>query len=290
MLDSFSSNPRACDHTARRGCRARSRRPAASAQAAELSFSPRSGAVGTPVRVSGSGFRPRIRGIVDVRATPRRLVHDDRDQRLLCRLTVPAAAGDQSQVTARVLVQARGSAIARASMWRRAARNPEAPKAATAARAVPPDRPVADRIKRRRRLHRTGRLHGSHSAHRPDRLHRTDRDHRLDRDHRPTGRPERHQWIPPQHLTWYWQLQGTVNNNEPVAAYDIDGFENSSGRGRRRCTLMGRHVICYIDVGTSENFRPDYASFPASVQGDIERLAGREVAGRPSARACSSRS
>ena len=26
-------------------------------------------------------------------------------------------------------------------------------------------------------------------------------------------------------------------------------------------------MICYIDVGTSENFRPDYRSFPASVKG-----------------------
>ena len=26
-------------------------------------------------------------------------------------------------------------------------------------------------------------------------------------------------------------------------------------------------MICYIDVGTAEKFRPDYASFPASVLG-----------------------
>ena len=35
-------------------------------------------------------------------------------------------------------------------------------------------------------------------------------------------------WTPPQHLTWYWQLTGKVDNDEPVAAYDIDGFENSA--------------------------------------------------------------
>src|SRR4029077_6783714 len=33
-------------------------------------------------------------------------------------------------------------------------------------------------------------------------------------------------WTPPQRLTWFWQLQGPVRNDEPVAAYDIDGFEN----------------------------------------------------------------
>jgi hypothetical protein len=73
-------------------------------------------------------------------------------------------------------------------------------------------------------------------------------------------------WIPPKSLTWYWQLQGTVNNSQPVAAYDIDGFDNSAGEVS---TLhgQGKHVICYIDVGTAENWRPDYSSFPASVLG-----------------------
>ncbi|HTC71785.1 MAG TPA: endo alpha-1,4 polygalactosaminidase, partial [Solirubrobacteraceae bacterium] len=73
-------------------------------------------------------------------------------------------------------------------------------------------------------------------------------------------------WIPPQHLTWYWQLDGTVNNNEPVAAYDIDGFEN----GAAEVTALhaqGKHVICYIDVGTWENWRSDARKFPSSVLG-----------------------
>jgi hypothetical protein len=77
-------------------------------------------------------------------------------------------------------------------------------------------------------------------------------------------------WLPPKSLTWYWQLQGTVNNSEPVAAYDIDGFDSSSGEVS---TLhgQGKHVICYIDVGTAENWRSDYASFPAAVKGtDLE--------------------
>jgi hypothetical protein len=61
-------------------------------------------------------------------------------------------------------------------------------------------------------------------------------------------------------------LQGTVNNSEPVEAYDIDGFENTAAEVS---TLHGKgiHVICYIDVGTDENWRPDASEFPASVIG-----------------------
>jgi len=67
-------------------------------------------------------------------------------------------------------------------------------------------------------------------------------------------------------LTWYWQLQGTVENDEPVAAYDIDGFENSAAEVAA-LHAQGKHVICYIDVGTAEDFRPDYHEFPESVLG-----------------------
>jgi hypothetical protein len=73
-------------------------------------------------------------------------------------------------------------------------------------------------------------------------------------------------WLPPQQLTWYWQLQGSVPNDEPVAAYDIDGFETSAAEVAALHS-QGKHVICYIDAGTAEKFRPDYSSFPASVLG-----------------------
>jgi hypothetical protein len=73
-------------------------------------------------------------------------------------------------------------------------------------------------------------------------------------------------WIPPAHPSWYWQLTGTVDNEVPVAVYDIDGFENSAAEV---ATLhsQGKRVICYIDVGTAESFRPDYAEFPKAVLG-----------------------
>lgn len=80
-------------------------------------------------------------------------------------------------------------------------------------------------------------------------------------------------WTPQQHLTWYWQLQGTVNNNENVNAYDIDGFENTSSE----VSLLhsqGKRAICYIDVGTAENFRPDYSEFPTADLGNTNGWPG----------------
>jgi hypothetical protein len=73
--------------------------------------------------------------------------------------------------------------------------------------------------------------------------------------------------VPTQGLTWYWQLQGTVNNSEPVLAYDIDGFENEASEVAV-LHAKGIHVICYIDVGTWEQWRPDASEFPGSVLGN----------------------
>jgi hypothetical protein len=82
----------------------------------------------------------------------------------------------------------------------------------------------------------------------------------------PAAQADPGRWTPPQHLTWFWQLQGNVNNARAVAAYDIDGFENEASEVAA-LHAQGKHVICYIDVGTAEKFRPDYASFPASTLG-----------------------
>jgi hypothetical protein len=81
----------------------------------------------------------------------------------------------------------------------------------------------------------------------------------------PAGGAEGH-WVPPEDLTWYWQLQGIVNNSEPVQAYDIDGFDNEASEV---ATLhdKGIKAICYVDVGTWESWRPDASSFPSSVIG-----------------------
>jgi hypothetical protein len=73
-------------------------------------------------------------------------------------------------------------------------------------------------------------------------------------------------WRPPQHLTWYWQLTGKVRTSYDVDAYDLDAFETSAATVRA-LHAAGKHVICYVDVGTWENFRPDAGKFPKSVLG-----------------------
>ena len=73
-------------------------------------------------------------------------------------------------------------------------------------------------------------------------------------------------WRPPQHLTWYWQLTGRLRTGYDVDAYDVDGFDTSAAQVRA-LHAAGRRVICYIDVGTWENWRPDADAFPKSVLG-----------------------
>ena len=75
-----------------------------------------------------------------------------------------------------------------------------------------------------------------------------------------------HHWQMPEHLTWYWQLQGKVDNSVPAVAYDVDGFDTSSAEVAA-LHRAGKRVICYIDVGTWENWRSDAAEFPRSVLG-----------------------
>jgi hypothetical protein len=51
-----------------------------------------------------------------------------------------------------------------------------------------------------------------------------------------------------------------------VAVYDIDGFENGAA-DVARLHRAGRKVICYVNVGAWEDFRPDRDAFPRSVLG-----------------------
>jgi hypothetical protein len=74
-------------------------------------------------------------------------------------------------------------------------------------------------------------------------------------------------WTPPPGSTF--QLQFTslpVDQSVPADVYDIDLFDNSAAVVAS-LHAAGRHVVCYVDAGTWENWRPDAAQFPKSVLG-----------------------
>ncbi len=82
---------------------------------------------------------------------------------------------------------------------------------------------------------------------------------------RPDPRPG-DRWRPAQGTTWQWQLDGRIDFGVDVPVYDIDGFENDRATVER-LHRAGRKVICYINAGAWESFRPDHRDFPAAVRG-----------------------
>jgi hypothetical protein len=74
-------------------------------------------------------------------------------------------------------------------------------------------------------------------------------------------------WRPaPTTEPWQWQLQGRIDTSIPAPVYEVDGF-STSAKLVRRLHSQGRKVICYLDVGSWESYRPDRGEFPKSVIG-----------------------
>jgi hypothetical protein len=87
-------------------------------------------------------------------------------------------------------------------------------------------------------------------------------------------------------LPWQWELDheivttspsdmgtgDTTYQNMPAAnplVYDIDGFDNTAA-DVAALHALGKKVICYIEVGAAESYRPDYGQFPAAALGSTE--------------------
>lgn len=74
-------------------------------------------------------------------------------------------------------------------------------------------------------------------------------------------------WMPkPTTSAWQFQLQGRIDTSIDVPVYEVDGFDVSK-KTVDRLHRQGRKVICYIDVGSWERYRPDARRFPKSVIG-----------------------
>jgi hypothetical protein len=74
-------------------------------------------------------------------------------------------------------------------------------------------------------------------------------------------------WVPEVGTTWQYQLQGEVDTSVDAQIYDVDLFDVDA-------TLVeelhrdGRNVICYVNAGAFENWRPDASRFPPEIVGE----------------------
>lgn len=83
----------------------------------------------------------------------------------------------------------------------------------------------------------------------------------------PSAPVSRHWWQPAPGLTWQWQI-GNMEIDTSIEAdvYDIDLYVEQSIIDDLHA--KGRKVICYISVGSYEDWRPDRDQFPAEVLGN----------------------
>ncbi|WP_223198669.1 endo alpha-1,4 polygalactosaminidase [Solihabitans fulvus] len=82
-------------------------------------------------------------------------------------------------------------------------------------------------------------------------------------------------WIPAPGTPWQWQLTTPVDQSVDVPVYDVDGVEVSAA-DVQSLHAKGRKVICYVNVGASEDFRPDKNAFTPEVQGKSDRWPGEK--------------
>jgi hypothetical protein len=71
---------------------------------------------------------------------------------------------------------------------------------------------------------------------------------------------------PPAHASWQWQLTGRIDLSVRARVFDVDGFDVTAATVARLHRLH-RYVVCYVDVGTWEDWRPDSGRFPQSLLG-----------------------
>ncbi len=84
-------------------------------------------------------------------------------------------------------------------------------------------------------------------------------------------------WKPAPGLSWQWDLSDSpAPLTHDADIYDIDLFDNDASVVDA-LHAQGRKAICYVNVGSWENWRPDAGDFPSSVLGkDYDGWAGEK--------------
>lgn len=67
-------------------------------------------------------------------------------------------------------------------------------------------------------------------------------------------------------LTWQWQLSGPLDLSVRADVFELDAFTATAAQVAR-LHAAGRRVICYVNAGAYEDFRPDARRFPAALIG-----------------------
>src|SRR5215831_13042770 len=73
-------------------------------------------------------------------------------------------------------------------------------------------------------------------------------------------------WLPTASSSWQWQLTGTIDQTVAAQMFDVDLFDTPATTVASLHAL-GHKVVCYVDAGSYEDWRPDAAQFPAAVKG-----------------------
>lgn len=73
-------------------------------------------------------------------------------------------------------------------------------------------------------------------------------------------------WRPAPGLTWQWQFDEEVDTSVEAQVYDVDLYVDQSVIDEIHA--RGVKVICYISVGSWEDWRPDADQFPPEVLGN----------------------
>ncbi|HJP77589.1 MAG TPA: endo alpha-1,4 polygalactosaminidase [Pseudonocardiaceae bacterium] len=82
-------------------------------------------------------------------------------------------------------------------------------------------------------------------------------------------------WIPKPGTQWQWQLTNPVDTSVDVPVYDVDSTYTDAATVAA-LHAKGRKVICYVNTGAWENFRPDENAFPSTVLGSQDGWPGEQ--------------
>lgn len=92
---------------------------------------------------------------------------------------------------------------------------------------------------------------------------------------KPTVQAQQARWIPKPGTPWQWQLTNPVDTSVDAPVYDVDSTYTDAATVAA-LHAKGRKVICYMNTGAWENFRPDKNAFPSTILGGQDGWAGEQ--------------